>query len=151
MSKSVAENNTVFLPWGDGSAVFPLASAEDVSRVAATLLAKPGAPSRKAYELIGEVPTVNEIVEILSRVRQRPIRYVQITDEQWAEAVKDRINPHAIDHLSHLWRYFRSSGIRKGEQGLRVTDTVRDVTGKDPLSLDQFFRSNVAAFAGASK
>jgi hypothetical protein len=31
-------------------------------------------------------PTVKEIVEILSAALQRPIRYVDITDEQWAEA-----------------------------------------------------------------
>lgn len=126
--------------------MFPLVSAEDVSRVAATLLASSGAPPRKAYELIGEVPTVNEIVETLGRALDRPIRYIQISDEQWAEAVKDRINPHALDHLSHLWQYFRSSATRKGEEQYRITDAVRLVTGKDPLTLEQFFKSNAEAF-----
>jgi hypothetical protein len=115
--------------------------------VAATLLANPGTPLRKVYELIGEVPTVDEIVETLSRVLERPIRYVQVTDEQWAEAVKDRLNPHALDHLSHLWQYFRS-GIPKGTLEYRITDAVRVVTGKDPLSLEQFFRSNAETFGG---
>ena len=146
VSRTVSEHNTVFLPWGDGGAVFPLVSAEDVSRVAATLLASSGAPPRKAYELIGEVPTVNEIVETLGRVLDRPIRYIQISDEQWAEAVKDRINPHALDHLSHLWQYFRSSATRKGEGQYRITDVVRLVTGKDPLTLEQFFKSNAETF-----
>jgi len=146
ISRSVAEKNTVFLPWGDGSAVFPLVGAEDVSRVAATLLANPGAPSKRAYELIGEVPTVNEIVETLGRVLRRPIRYVQITDEQWADTVKDRLNPHALDHLSHLWQYFRS-GIPTGEKEYHITDAVRMVTGNDPLTLEQFFTNNAEAFA----
>jgi hypothetical protein len=53
---------------------------------------------------------VNEIIKTLAAVLQKPIRYVPITDEQWKEAVRDRINPHALDHLSHLWQYFRSSG-----------------------------------------
>jgi uncharacterized protein YbjT (DUF2867 family) len=147
VSRSVSERNTVFLPWGDGSAVFPLVGAEDVSRVAATLLANPDAPPKRTYELIGEVPTVNEIVETLGRVLQRPIRYVQITDEQWAEAVKDRLNPHALDHLSHLWQYFRS-GIPKGAEEYHITDAVRVVTGKAPLTLAQFFRSNAETFGG---
>jgi uncharacterized protein YbjT (DUF2867 family) len=147
VSRSVSEKDAVFLPWGDGRAVFPLVGAEDVSRVAATLLANPGAPPRKVYELIGEVPTVNEIVEILGRVLNRPIRYVQITDDQWTEAVKDRLNPHALDHLSHLWQYFRS-GIPKGAEGYRITDAVRVVTGKDPLTLEQFFRSDAETFGG---
>ena len=72
-----------------------------VARVAAGLLTSPGAPPRRAYEPIGEVPTVNKIVETLSRVLRRPIRYVQITDAQWADAVRNRLNPHALDHLSH--------------------------------------------------
>ena len=147
VSKSVSEKDTVFLPWGDGSAVFPLVGAEDVARVAATLLASPGAPLIKAYELIGEVPTVNQIVETLGRVLRKPIRYVQITDEQWADAVKDRLNPHALDHLSHLWQYFRS-GIPTGEKGYHVTDAVRVVTGKDPLTVEEFFTNNAEAFAG---
>ena len=91
------------MPWGDGSAVFPLVGAEDVARVAAGLLANPGAPPSRAYALVGEVPTVNEIVETLSRVLHRPIRYVQITDEQWAEAVKDRLNPNALEITSHTF------------------------------------------------
>src|ERR1700722_5462773 len=46
VSRSVAEQNTAFLPWGEGEAVIPLTGAEDVSRVAATLLANPGLPSQ---------------------------------------------------------------------------------------------------------
>ena len=109
VSKSVAEQSTVFLPWGDGSATIPLVGAEDVSRVAATLLADSETPSESAYDLIAATPTVKEIVDTLSTVLQRPIRYVDITDEQWADAMRAQINPHALDHLSHLWRYFRSA------------------------------------------
>jgi uncharacterized protein YbjT (DUF2867 family) len=49
---SVAEQSAVFLPWGDGDAVIPLVSAEDVSRVAATLLAQPGPPPQSVYALV---------------------------------------------------------------------------------------------------
>src|SRR5580700_1438915 len=52
VSRSVAEQNAAFLPWGDGKAVIPLAGAEDVSRVAATLLAGFGLPSENVYPLV---------------------------------------------------------------------------------------------------
>jgi len=138
VSKSVSEQDAVFLPWGDGSAVIPLVGAEDVSRVAATLLANPGLPSQRAYALVSETPTVREIVETLGRALGRPFRYVPITDEQWAEAVRERINAHALDHLTRLWRYFRNGG-----RGLQVTDTdtVRTVTGRSPQTLEEFFRA----------
>ncbi len=138
VSRSVAGHNAVFLPWGDDKTVIPLAGAEDVSRVAATLLANLGVPSQNVYPLVSEAPTVREMVETLGRVTGRPIRYVPITDEQWAEAVKERINPHALDHLTHLWQYFR-----KGEQRFQTTDAVRVVTGRNPQTLEEFFRANV--------
>jgi len=141
VSRSVADQNAVFLPWGDGDAVIPLAGAEDVARVAATLLAGSNIPSEKVYPVVSETPTVQEIVETLGKAIGRPIRYVPITDEQWAEAVKERINPHALDHLSHLWRYFG-----KGETRARRTDAVRAVTGTNPQTLEEFFRATAEPF-----
>lgn len=139
--RSVAEQNTVFLPWGNGDAVIPLVSAEDVSRVATTVLAQPSPPSQSVYAMVSETPTVNEIVSTLGSVLGRPIRYIQISDQQWADAVKDRINTHALDHLSHLWQYFR-----KGEEEFQPTDAIYAVTGKKPQTLEEFFRANAEAF-----
>src|SRR5581483_6218261 len=67
--------------------------------------------------------------------------YVPITDEQWTEAMKDRINPHALDHLTHLWQYFRKTEERYG-----TTGTVRVVTGRNPQTLEEFFRANAESF-----
>jgi len=145
VSRSVAEQSTVFLPWGEDRTVIPLAGAEDVSRVAATLLANAGVPSQNAYALVSETPTVREITEALGRAIGRPIRYVAITDEQWANAVKERINPHALDHLTHLWQYFR-----RGESRFQATDAIRAVTGRNPQTLEEFFMANAKAIGGNS-
>jgi uncharacterized protein YbjT (DUF2867 family) len=144
VSASVASQDAVFLPWGDGSAMIPLAAAEDVSRVAAVLLTSSKTPSQNVYPLVSQALRVREIVETLERALGRPIRYVPITDEQWADAVKERINPHALDHLGHLWQY-----LRKGGEQFRATDTVRGVTGRDPQTLEEFFRANAKSFAAA--
>jgi uncharacterized protein YbjT (DUF2867 family) len=143
--KSVGEQSTVYLPWGDGSAKISLVGAEDVSRVAATLLADSETRSVSSYDLIAATPTVKEIVDTLSAVLQRPVRYVGITDEQWAEAMRGHINSHALDHLSHLWRYFRSTE-RRSEEARHVTDTIRAVTGSRAQTLEDFFRANKAEF-----
>lgn len=142
VSRSVAERSAAMLPWGDGEAVIPLAGAEDVSRVAAALLAGPGTPSKTVYPLVSETPTVREIFETLGRAIARPIRYVPVTDEQWADAVKERMNPHALDHLTHLWQYFR-----KPEESFRTTDAILEVTGRNPQTLEEFFRANARSFA----
>jgi len=145
VSRSVAEQNAAFLPWGDAKTVIPLAGAEDVARVAATLLANSGAPSQNVYPLVSETPTVQEIIQTLGRAIGRPIRYVAITDEQWTETVKERINRHALDHLTHLWQYFRNS-----KEDRQATDAIRAVTGRNPQTLEEFFRSNTESF-GANK
>jgi uncharacterized protein YbjT (DUF2867 family) len=142
----VAEQDAAFLPWGDEKTVIPLAGAEDVSRVAASLLASSGLPSQNLYPLVSETLTVGEIVETLGRAMGRPIRYVPITDEQWAEAVKARLNPHALEHLTHLWQYFR-----KGEERFQATDAVRVVTGRNPQTLEGFFRANAESFGAAGQ
>jgi len=149
VKKSVAEQSTVFLPWGDGSATISLVGAEDVSRVAARLLADSEMPSAREYDLIAATPTVKEIVDTLSAALQRPIRYVGITDEQWAEAMRGHINPHALDHLSHLWRYFRSPE-RRSEEVRGVTDTIRTFTGSRAQTLEDFFRANAAEFGSVA-
>jgi uncharacterized protein YbjT (DUF2867 family) len=146
VSRSVAEQGTVYLPWGEDTTVIPLVGAEDVSRVAAALLANPGVPAQNVYPLIGEVPTVRAITEALGRAIGRPIQYVAITDEQWADAVKERLGPHALDHLSHLWQTFR-----KGEERYQTTDAISVVTGRKPQTLEQFFRENAGFFAGRTQ
>lgn len=146
ISRSVAEQNTVFLPWGDGDAVIPLAGAEDVARVAATLLADSNRPCETVYPLVSEAPTVSEIVKTLGNAIGRSIRYVPITDEQWAEAVKERMNPHALDHLTHLWQYFRNSKERR-----QPTTAIRRVTGRNPQTLEEFFRANAKSFDDAGQ
>jgi len=100
-------------------------------------------PSENAYPLVSETPTVREIVETLSKAIGRPIRYVPITDQQWADAVKERLNPHALDHLTHLWQYFR-----KGERHFQATDAIRAVTGRNPQTLADFFLANAKSFGG---
>jgi uncharacterized protein YbjT (DUF2867 family) len=143
--KSVAEQSTMFLPWGDGSATIPLVGSEDVSRVAAALLAHATTPSESEYDLIAATPTVKHIVDTLSAALQREIRYANITDEQWAEAMRGHINPHALDHLSHLWRYFRSPE-RRSEEPRSVTDSIRAIAGSPAQTLEEFFRANAAEF-----
>lgn len=145
LGRSVAEQNAAFLPWGDGDAIIPLAGAQDVAKVAATLLARSQVPSETAYPLVTETPTVREIVEILGKAIGRPIRYVAITDERWAEVVKERLNPHALDHLTHLWQYFRTN-----QEHRRTTNAVQEVTGENPQSLEEFFRANAEFFGSAA-
>jgi uncharacterized protein YbjT (DUF2867 family) len=147
VAATVASQNTVFLPWGEGSAVIPLIGAEDVARVGAALLMGPATGLKKAYRLITATPSVSEIVSTLGAALKRSIRYVAITDEQWKQALEGRINSHALDHLSRLWAFFRN---REGRNLVQVTSAVSDLTGSSPQTLEQFFRANASVFGAAA-
>jgi uncharacterized protein YbjT (DUF2867 family) len=131
---------------GSDTTVIPLVGALDVSCIAATLLANPGEPPQNVYALVSETPTVGEMIEALGRAIGRPIRYVAITNEQWANAVEERLGPHALDHLTHLRQTFR-----KGEERYQTTDAIRMVTGRNPQTLEEFFRENAGFFAGSNQ
>jgi len=148
IARTVTDQDTIYLPWGKGEARFPLIAAEDVSRVAAALLRAGDRPAQTRYDLVGQVPTVTEIVETLSRVLNRSIRYVEITDDQWMKAMEQHINRHALEHLANLWRFFRTSGIQKGEQGFEVSAVIEQLTGQRPQTLEEFFRLNADSFGG---
>src|SRR5438874_987660 len=105
---SIAQQDSMYLPWGQGDAVIPLIAGEDVARVAAGILANPPIKRSEACYLIGELLTVNEIRDTLADALSRPIRYQNITDEQWCKAAEARLNAHALEHLSHLWRGLRT-------------------------------------------
>ena len=151
IAASVAEQDAFFLPWGDGDAAYPLVAAEDVARAGAVLLADSGARPERAYDLVGEIQTANGIARTLSTVLNRPIRYVTITDEQWSQALTGRINSHAVDHLSHLWRFFRTAGSRKGAETFQVSEGIAALIGRAPQSLEQFFRINPGTFAKSGR
>jgi uncharacterized protein YbjT (DUF2867 family) len=146
IAKSVSEQDTIYLPWGDGDAVLPLVSGEDCGRVAAALLLSPEVPPQKRYTLVSETPRVSEIVSTLSGVLKRPIKYIPITDERWVEAVRERVNAHAVDHLSSLWRFFRTAGRPKA--GPEVGEPIERLIKARPQTLEEFFQLNVAAFGG---
>jgi len=49
------------------------------------------------------------------------------------------VNPHALDHLTHLWQCFR-----RGEERFQATDANRAVTGRNQ-KMEEFFRVNAKA------
>jgi uncharacterized protein YbjT (DUF2867 family) len=147
IATSVATDDAIYLPWGPGDAAIPLVGAEDVARVAAALLSGDTPPEARGYDLVAAAPTVNEIADTLSSVLRRPIRYVEISDERWRQVMEGRINAHALDHLSHLWAYFRTT---PRDTTMGGNGAIAAVTGRAPQSLAQFFQMNVEAFGGVT-
>jgi uncharacterized protein YbjT (DUF2867 family) len=141
---SLASQGTIRLPWGDIDTVIPLVAGEDVARVAVALLTSSSVPANSAYPLIGSVISLREIIATFGRVLGRDVRYEEISDEEWrrnAQAIGTP--PHAVEHLSNLWRTFR--GFARNPQAFAVTATIEKLGGAKPKTFEAFVREEQEA------
>ena len=83
-----------------------------------------------------EALTLDEIAAILTRVQGRPVTYVRETVE---EAYESRKKWPAAQWEYDSWVSTYTS-IARGEMDV-VSTTVRDVTGRDPLTFEEVARA----------
>lgn len=143
---SLAQDQTILLPWGSEDTPIPLVSAEDVARVAAGVLASPQLTPGSSYPVVGEVLPLREIVATFSRVLEREVHYVEIPDQLWHDGALARgFNEHAVQHLSQLWRTLRARATR-----VEPTDTIETWGGQKPKTFEQFVREERKAFISSA-
>jgi uncharacterized protein YbjT (DUF2867 family) len=141
--QSLPAQGAIRLPWGKETTVLPLVAAEDVARVAVGLLtgAQPAAGS--FHRLIGTTISLQEIIATFARVMGRNVHYEEISDEQWRRDVAARgFNPHAIEHLSSLWRAIRGAAIDPSDPRYAVTDAIETIGGARPKTFEAFVRES---------
>ena len=116
----------------------------DIAAVAARVLVDAGHDG-KAYGLSGpEAPTHAEIAEKFSRALGKPVRYVDLPDDDYVRALEgfglSNVYARAILDLHHYYRNGAASA---------VTPDVERITGRKPISFQQFIQDHAASFAGA--
>lgn len=120
--------------------------ARDVGAVAATALRDPQHAGR-TYTVTGsETLSYQEIAERLGRVLDKPIRYTDITANEargWLQA--KGVSPVMIEAKLELWDACASNLIN-----VAPTDAVRDVTGREPRSVEDFARDYKSRFLSAT-
>jgi len=137
--QSLPAQGKVRLPWGGENTVLPLVAGEDVGRVAAGLLAGPELKAGSAYPLIGATLSLREIIATFARVLGRNVQYEEISDEEWRQNARARdYNPHAVEHLSSLWRAIRSAAIDPKDPRYAATGTIEKIGGAPPKTFEAF-------------
>jgi uncharacterized protein YbjT (DUF2867 family) len=135
----------------DGRFYAPLAEAKtsmidarDVAAVAARMLTEEGHEG-KVYELTGpEAISHREIAEKLSKVLVRPVEHVEVSFEDARGGMIGMGMPEWLaDALAELFEV-RQAGYTSG-----VTDTVAQITGREPRGYEQFARDYKEAFSAA--
>ncbi|MGZ6695973.1 MAG: hypothetical protein ACXVFL_10045 [Solirubrobacteraceae bacterium] len=104
--------------------------------MAAAVLLAPGGTDGRTYALTGpESLTLAEAAGLLSRLGGRAVRFEDETD---AEAFASRAGLGAPDWQVRAW-VSTYQAIRDGSMAA-VSSGVRDLTGRDPASLEQHLR-----------
>jgi uncharacterized protein YbjT (DUF2867 family) len=119
-------------PAGDGRVAAVL--RDDVAGAAVAVLADPGAHAGSVYALTGPAAfSLGEAADALSRAWGRAIRYVEETEEE-AYASRSVYGAPAWEVEGWVTSYV---AIRDGSLA-RVATGVRELTGRDPVSLDDW-------------
>ncbi|WP_439648341.1 NmrA family NAD(P)-binding protein [Croceibacterium aestuarii] len=114
---------------------------DDLGLSAATVLAGSGRENRVLNETMERSYTGDEVAEALSRCFGKPVRYERIAAEDWPAYMTEKwgMPPSLSASTVGTMR-----AIEAGEFDL-VSDDYRKVTGRSPLSLDEFLEGVKAA------
>ena len=131
---SVGEQGMIAGPFRSGKWTF--VDGRDVGAVAAAALIDPKYAGRTLTVTGSEELTYTEVAERLSKVLDRPVKYVDIT----ANEARGRLQmygapPVMIEALLELWDACASKLVN-----VAPTDVVKEVTGREPRSLEEFAR-----------
>ncbi|GBF08232.1 NAD(P)H azoreductase [Deinococcus aerius] len=131
MNADMIRGGTLYEPSGDARTSF--VDARDIAAVAVAALTEEG-HAGQAYTITGgEALSRDEVVAAISDATGKSVKYVPISDEDLARAMRDGGAPEAyVGLMTSLYQ-----GVRAGHSE-SVTDAVRRVTGRDPISFRQF-------------
>ena len=140
-ARSIAEGGRIYQPVGDARASF--VDTRDVAAVAARALAEEGHEG-KSYVITGpEALSYHDVAAKLSEAAGREITYVPVSPDDFRNgALAQGLPEWLVGALGLLNETFASG------RAAAVTDAVREVTGREPGSFDQFARDHAEAFRG---
>lgn len=145
VADSVRESNQIRLPFGEGK-TSPVA-AEDVARGVAVVVADPRPHLGKVYHLTGpQSEDMHFYAREYSRALGRAITFQDVEVEPWRDGLIARgLPPHLVSHLATM------ADLHRAGRYDRMTDDVRALTGRGPLSVREFVGKNAAEFTAAAE
>jgi NAD(P)H dehydrogenase (quinone) len=140
---TIRDQGTIFAPAGQGRIGFVAAS--DVARVAARILTDDdGGHEDQTYVLTGpEALSYADVAARVSAVFAREVDYDDLAEAQAKEQMQAAgMSPWQVDGNLELFEWIRNGASDS------VTSTVRDLTGDDPQTIEDWLSEMRAAFVG---
>jgi uncharacterized protein YbjT (DUF2867 family) len=139
MAVRIKDDGVIAQP--SSTAAISFIDARDIARVAAQVLTSDG-HAGQIYDLTGpRALTYDDAAEVFSGVLDRPVRFVGLSDEEaWAGMLQGGLSESYADALIAVTRAYRNGGAEI------VSPAVRELTGRDPIDLQQFVRDHRHVF-----
>jgi NAD(P)H dehydrogenase (quinone) len=140
---TIRDQGTIFAPAAQGRIGFVAAS--DVARVAARVLTDDGSGHEdQTYVLTGpESLSYADVAARVSAVFAREVDYDDLPEAQAKEQMQaSGLSPWQVDANLELFEWIRNGATDS------VTSTVRDLTGDDPQTIEDWLSEMRAAFVG---
>jgi uncharacterized protein YbjT (DUF2867 family) len=136
---AAVKSGALYVPAGDGRA--PFVDVRDIAAVAARVLAEDGHEQR-VYDITGpEAVSYADVAAVFSKVLGREVKYVDVPPAAARQGMIDAGLPEwmaeAVNELNLAMKQWRFAG---------VTDVVRKVGQKEPVTVEQFVREHAGAF-----
>ena len=139
-AEGVRRNGALYAAYKDGRVVF--VHAEDVAASGAALLTGPQRKS-SSYVITGnEALTYSEVAAKLSAKLGKKVRYVDVPVEQIVAKAKANGNPPELAEDFGVMMTL----IAEGRSMMKPSTAVKELTGREPRTLDQFIDEHSDAF-----
>ena len=115
----------------------------DTGALGARVLRDPAKHAGKIYNFSGAKTTYEDFAKVFSQVLGRPITYVAATIEQAEAGMRSRNMPDWL--VAHLVAVARAAA--NGAFSEELTEPIREIVGRAPLTTKQFVEADKAMFA----
>jgi uncharacterized protein YbjT (DUF2867 family) len=127
-----------------GEAAVPMIDARDVGAAAAAVLADPASHAGKTYTLTGAKVTLHHVAAALGEATGKQVSYVPVPV---AVAIENMTKMGADEYRQVSLRDYLTA-YSQGWQSAQ-TGSVKELLGRDPISIAQFASDFAAAFGKA--
>lgn len=138
-AQSIREQGAIMEPAGDAATGF--VDARDIAALGVAALTEDG-HAGQAYAITGPAAlTRQQVAAAISAATGREVRYVPVSEEQFQGAMSGAGMPAAyVGLMTGLYAMVRAGYTAT------VTDDVQRVTGRAPISFEQFARDHVTSW-----
>jgi uncharacterized protein YbjT (DUF2867 family) len=139
-SNSIRSQGAFYMPAGDAKVSF--VDVRDIAAVAVKSLINDNQQKGRTYNITGgEALSYGQAAEILSKLVGKKINYVNVTDQDARNGMKDmNMDEWTIKSMIELFEITRAGYVSE------ISPIVEQVTGNKPITFSQFAKDYAGAF-----